>query len=81
MTRSVVGEREILREHVTTSRGGGFFFGNAHSSVSTSTQHVTERGIARCVSSRGRSATTPVGAQSAVLASQPEWRRVQLRIA
>ena len=48
---------QILREHVTNSRGGGFF-SNAHSSTSTSTQHVTDRGIARCVLSRGRSATT-----------------------
>ena len=41
----LIGEREILREHVTKGRSGGPFFADDHRSVSTSIQHVTESAV------------------------------------
>jgi hypothetical protein len=66
----LIGEREVLREQVTKSRGGGVIFATNHLSVSTSMHQVTESavlpselGLERRVQLSGRSATTPLGAQ------------------
>jgi type IV secretory pathway TraG/TraD family ATPase VirD4 len=71
----LIGEREVLREHVTNSRGGGFFSGNAHSSVSTSTQHVTESAV---LASEIEQLSDLQGFLK--FASQPGWKRVRLAI-
>jgi hypothetical protein len=41
----LIGEPEVLREQVTNSRGGGYFFASDHRSVSTSVHHVTESAV------------------------------------
>jgi type IV secretory pathway TraG/TraD family ATPase VirD4 len=69
---SLIGEREITREHVTVNDGGGFF-SRGHGSTSKSLQYVTE------------SAALPSQIEQLPdlqgylkFASQPEWRRVRL---
>lgn len=54
----LIGEREVTREQVTKSRGGGSIFAAGHRSVSTSTQHVTE---SACPSIGNRAASGSAG--------------------
>jgi len=71
----LIGEREVLREQVTRSRGGGPIFANDHRSVSTSVQHVTESAVLPSEIEQ-----LPDLQGFLKFASTPEWRRVQLRI-
>jgi type IV secretory pathway TraG/TraD family ATPase VirD4 len=71
----LIGEREILREQITKSRGDGVIFASGHRSVSTSIHHVTESAV---LASEIEQLPDLQGFLK--LASQPEWRRVQLRI-
>jgi hypothetical protein len=41
----LIGEREVLREQITESRGGGMLLARNHRSVNTSTHHVTESAV------------------------------------
>jgi hypothetical protein len=70
----LIGEREVMREHVTTNDGGGFF-GKGHSSISKSIQHVTESAVLPSEIEQ-----LPDLQGFLKFASTPEWRRVQLRI-
>jgi type IV secretory pathway TraG/TraD family ATPase VirD4 len=70
---ALIGEREVLREQVTKSRGGGVIFANDHRSVSTSTQHVTESAV---LASEIEQLPDLHGFLK--FASTPEWRRVKL---
>jgi type IV secretory pathway TraG/TraD family ATPase VirD4 len=72
----LIGEREVLREQVTKSRGGGVIFASDHRSVSTSTHHVTESAV---LASEIEQLPDLQGFLK--FASTPEWRRVQLHIA
>jgi type IV secretory pathway TraG/TraD family ATPase VirD4 len=69
----LIGEREVLGEQVTKSRGGGVIFASNHRSVSTSTHHVTESAVLA-------SEIEQLADLSGFLkfASQPEWKRVRL---
>jgi type IV secretory pathway TraG/TraD family ATPase VirD4 len=69
----LIGEREVLREQVTKSRGGGVIFANDHRSVSTSTHHVTESAV---LASEIEQLPDLQGFLK--FASTPEWRRVKL---
>jgi hypothetical protein len=69
----LIGEREILREQITKSRGGGVIFANDHRSVSTSTHHVTESAV---LASEIEQLPDLHGFLK--FASQPEWKRVRL---
>ncbi|HEY5255235.1 MAG TPA: type IV secretion system DNA-binding domain-containing protein [Acidobacteriaceae bacterium] len=71
----LIGEREILREQVTTSRGGGLILARNHRSVSTSTHHVTESAI---LASEIEQLPDLQGFLK--FASQPEWKRVKLAV-
>ena len=71
----LIGEREILREQVTHSHGGGAIFAADHRSVSTSLHHVTETAV---MASEIEQLPDLQGFLK--FASQPEWRRVQLRV-
>jgi type IV secretory pathway TraG/TraD family ATPase VirD4 len=71
----LIGEREIMREQVTNSRGGGMLLARNHRSVSTSTQHVTESAV---LASEIEQLPDLQGFLK--FASQPEWKRVQLSI-
>ena len=68
----LIGEREIVREHVTTNDGGGFF-GRGNASTSKSLQHVTESAV---LSSEIEQLPDLHGFLK--IASSPEWRRVAL---
>jgi hypothetical protein len=69
----LIGEREVLREQVTKSRGGGPIFAANHRSVSTSTHHVTESAV---LASEIEQLPDLEGFLK--FASQPEWKRVKL---
>ncbi|MHB8723132.1 MAG: type IV secretion system DNA-binding domain-containing protein [Steroidobacteraceae bacterium] len=73
---SLIGEREVVREQVTKSRGGGPIFANDHRSVSTSLQHVTESAV---LASEIEQLPDLQGYLK--FASQPEWKRVRLTTA
>ena len=70
----LIGEREVIREHVTTNEGGGLF-SNARRSTSTSTQHVTESAVLPSEIEQ-----LPDLHGFLKFASTPEWRRVILRL-
>ena len=69
----LIGEREIIREQTTNSRGGGYVFANDHRSVSTSTHHVTESAVLPSEIEQ-----LPDLQGYLKFASTPEWRRVRL---
>lgn len=71
---SLIGEREITREHVTTNDGGGFF-SRGHATTSRSLQHVTESAVMPSEIEQ-----LPDLSGYLKFASQPEWKRVNLRI-
>jgi hypothetical protein len=68
----LIGEREVTREQITKSRGGGYLFAANHRSVSTSTYRVTESAVLP--------SELPDLQGFLKFASQPEWRRVRLRV-
>jgi hypothetical protein len=70
-----IGKREMLREQVTKSRGGGVIFANDHRSVSTSTHHVTESAV---LASEIEQLPDLQGYLK--FASTPEWRRVKMPV-
>jgi type IV secretory pathway TraG/TraD family ATPase VirD4 len=70
----LIGEREITREHVTTNDGGGMF-SRGHASTSKSLQHVTEAAVLPSEIEQ-----LPDLQGYLKFASQPEWRRVHLRV-
>jgi hypothetical protein len=72
---AAAGEREVRREQITKSRGGGPIFASDHRSVSTSTQHVTESEV---LASEIEQLPDLQGFLK--FASQPEWKRVKLAI-
>jgi type IV secretory pathway TraG/TraD family ATPase VirD4 len=69
----LIGEREVLREQVTKSRGGGPIFANNHRSVSTSMHQVTESAV---LASEIEQIPDLQGFLK--FASTPEWKRVRL---
>jgi type IV secretory pathway TraG/TraD family ATPase VirD4 len=69
----LIGEREVMREQVTRSRGGGPIFASDHRSVSTRLQHVTESAV---LASEIEQLPDLQGYLK--FASQGEWRRVKL---
>src|SRR5580692_5285993 len=69
----LIGEREVIREQTTKSRGGGLILANNHRSVSTSFQHVTESAV---LASEIEQLQDLQGFLK--FASQPEWKRVRL---
>ena len=69
----LIGEREVMREQVTTNRTGAVF--PLERSTSTSLQHITESAVLH----RARSKQLPDLHGYLKLASQPEWRRVKNR--
>jgi type IV secretory pathway TraG/TraD family ATPase VirD4 len=71
----LIGEREVLREQTTHSRGGGVIFASNHRSVSTSMHHVTESAV---LASEIEQLPDLQGFLK--FASTPEWRRVQLHV-
>jgi type IV secretory pathway TraG/TraD family ATPase VirD4 len=71
----LIGEREVLREQITKSRGGGVIFANDHRSVSTSMHHVTESAV---LASEIEQLADLQGFLK--FASQPEWKKVTLKI-
>jgi hypothetical protein len=71
---SLIGEREILREHVTTNDGGGFL-GKGNYSTSKSVQHVMESAVLPSEIEQ-----LPDREGYLKFASQPEWRRVRLDV-
>jgi hypothetical protein len=71
----LIGEREVLREQITKSRGGGPIFANNHRSVSTSMHHVTESAV---LASEIEQLPDLQGFLK--FASRPEWRRVRLHV-
>jgi type IV secretory pathway TraG/TraD family ATPase VirD4 len=72
---SLIGEREVLREQTTKSRGGGFIFASDHRSVSTSIHYVTESAV---LASEIEQLPDLEGFLK--FASQPEWKRVTLTV-
>jgi type IV secretory pathway TraG/TraD family ATPase VirD4 len=70
---SLIGEREVLREQTTKSRGGGVIFASNHRSVSTSLHQVTETAV---MASEIEQLPDLQGFLK--YASQPEWKRVRL---
>jgi type IV secretory pathway TraG/TraD family ATPase VirD4 len=71
----LIGEREVTREQVTKSRGGGVIFASDHRSVSTSTHHVIESAV---LASEIEQLPDLQGFLK--FASQPEWKRVRLEL-
>ena len=69
----LIGEREVIREQITKSRGGGVILASDHRSVSTSTHHVTESAV---LASEIEQLPDLQGFLK--FASQPEWKRVRL---
>jgi hypothetical protein len=72
----LIGKREMPREQVTKSRGGGPIFAANHRSVSTSTHHVTESAV---LASEIEQLPDLQGYLK--FASTPSWKRVELSIA
>jgi hypothetical protein len=70
----LIGEREIMREHVTTNDGGGFF-SKGHSSTSKSIQHVMESAVLPSEIEQ-----LPDLQGYLKFASTPEWKRVRLQV-
>jgi type IV secretory pathway TraG/TraD family ATPase VirD4 len=70
---ALIGEREVLREQTTKSRGGGFILASNHRSVSTSMHHVTESAVLASEIEQ-----LPDLRGFLKFASQPEWKRVSL---
>jgi type IV secretory pathway TraG/TraD family ATPase VirD4 len=68
----LIGEREIVREHVTANNSGGWF-GRGHASTSTSLQHITETAVLPSEIEQ-----LPDFHGFLKLASAPEWRRVKV---
>jgi type IV secretory pathway TraG/TraD family ATPase VirD4 len=68
----LIGEREILREHLTENDGGGLF-GRGDASTSKSVQHVTEAAVLPSEIEQ-----LPDLSGYLKFASTPEWRRVRL---
>ena len=68
----LIGEREIVRENVTTNDGGGMF-SRGHASTSKSLQHVTESAVLPSEIEQ-----LPDLQGYLKMASQPEWKRVRL---
>jgi Cdc6-like AAA superfamily ATPase len=71
----LIGEREVIREQTTRSRGGGMIFAGNHRSVSTSTHYVTESAVLPSEIEQ-----LPDLQGFLKFASQPEWNRVQLQV-
>jgi type IV secretory pathway TraG/TraD family ATPase VirD4 len=71
----LIGEREVTREQVTKSRGGGPIFASDHRSVSTSTHHVIESAV---LASEIEQLPDLQGFLK--FASKPEWKRVNLQL-
>lgn len=69
----LIGEREVIREQITKSRGGGVIFASDHRSVSTSAHHVTESAV---LASEIEQLPDLQGFLK--FASQPEWKCVRL---
>lgn len=70
----LIGEREVMREHVTRNDGGGIF-SRGTATTSKSLQHVTESAVLPSEIEQ------PPDLQGFLkFASQPEWRRVKLRV-
>lgn len=69
----LIGEREVLREHVTEGRSGGPFFAADHRSVTKSTQHVTESAVLPSEIEQ-----LPDLQGYLKFASKPSWTRVKL---
>lgn len=69
----LIGEREVTREQITESRGGGYLFAADHRSVSKSQQTVTESAVLPSEIEQ-----LPDLQGFLKFASQPEWRRVRL---
>jgi hypothetical protein len=69
----LIGEREVIREQVTKSRGGGPIFAADHRSVSTSMHHVTESAVLPSEIEQ-----LPDLQGYLRFASQREWRRVSI---
>jgi hypothetical protein len=70
----LIGEREVIREHVSHSRRVGLF-SEPHSSESRSTQHVIETAV---LPSEIEQLPDLVGYLK--LASRPEWLKVQITV-
>jgi type IV secretory pathway TraG/TraD family ATPase VirD4 len=71
----LIGEREVTREQITKSRGGGYILAANHRSVSKTHQTFTESAVLPSEIEQ-----LPDLQGFLKFASQPEWRRVQLRI-
>jgi len=71
----LIGEREVTREQITESRGGGYIFAADHRSVSKSQQTVTESAV---LSSEIEQLPHLQGFLK--FASKPDWRRVRLHV-
>ena len=71
---SLIGEREILREQQSKSRGGSGWFANDHRSVSTTIQHVTESAVLASEIEQ-----LPDLSGFLKIASRPEWMKVTLK--
>jgi hypothetical protein len=71
----LIGEREVTREQVPKSRGGGPIFAADPRSVSTSLQHVTESAVLPSEIEQ-----LPDLQGFLKFASQPQWMRVKLSI-
>jgi type IV secretory pathway TraG/TraD family ATPase VirD4 len=71
----LIGEREVTVERTTKTRGDGIIFASGHSSTSTSTHDVTESAV---LASQIEQLPDLQGFLK--LASQPQWRRVQLAV-
>jgi hypothetical protein len=69
----LIGEREVMREQITKSRGGGMIFASDHRSVSSSMQHVTEAAVLLSEIEQ-----LPDLQGYFKFASQLEWRRVSI---
>jgi type IV secretory pathway TraG/TraD family ATPase VirD4 len=71
----LIGEREVIREQTTKSRGGGPIFASDHRSVSTSLQYVTESAV---LASEIEQLPDLQGYLK--FTSQPEWKRIKLTL-
>jgi type IV secretory pathway TraG/TraD family ATPase VirD4 len=72
---SLIGEREIIREQITKSRGEGVILAHDRRSISTSFQHVTESAV---LASEIEQLPDLQGFLK--FASQPEWKKITLTI-
>ena len=69
----LIGEREVLREQITESRGGGMLLARNYRSVSTSIHHVTESAVLPSEIEQ-----LPDLQGFLKFASTPQWRRVNI---